>query len=111
MGLTEGKKPRTYRGKARQKYNSFSKSWRKTVKAIRTTIRQQLGYLKRDLGIIDDYERRHPGCLQKLPGRKQKLLQVIQTLYSQQEYIYQIGTHKVTGRIVNIFQDWVRPIA
>ncbi len=110
MGLTEGKKPRTYREKARRKYNSFSKSRKKTVNAIRTTIRQQLGYLNRDLRIIDDYERRHPGCLQKLPGRKQKLLQVIRTLYSQQEYMYQTGTHKVAGRIVSISQDWVRPI-
>ncbi len=110
MGLTEGKKPRTYRKKARRKYNSFSKSRKKTVKAIRTTIRQQLGYLNRDLGIINDYEQRHPGCLQELPGRKQKLLQVIRTLYSQQESMYQTGTHKVSNRIVSISQDWVRPI-
>ena len=32
MGLSEGKKPRTYREKARRKYNSFSKSRKKTVK-------------------------------------------------------------------------------
>ncbi len=55
MGLTEGKKPRTYREKGRRKYNGFSKSRKKTMKAIRTTIRQQLGYLNRDLKIIDDY--------------------------------------------------------
>ena len=110
MGLTEGKKPRTYRKRARRKYNGFSKSRKKTVKAIRTTIRQQLGYLNRDLRIINDYERRHPGCLQKLPGRKQKLLQVIRTLYFQQEYMYRTGTHKVADRIVSISQDWVRPI-
>ena len=42
MGLSEGKKPRTYREKARRKYNSFSKSRKKTVKLIRKTIRQQL---------------------------------------------------------------------
>ncbi len=80
------------------------------MKAIRTAIRQQLGYLNRDLGIIDDYERKHPGCLQKLPGREQKLLRVIRMLYSQQESMYRIGTHKVPGRIVSISQDWVRPI-
>ncbi len=50
MGLTEGKKPRTYRKQARRKYNSFSKSRKKTVKAIRTSIRQQLGYLNRIRG-------------------------------------------------------------
>lgn len=67
MGLSEGRKPRTYREKARQKYNIFPKARKKTAKIIRTTIRQQLGYLKRDLGIIDAYERLHPGCLQELP--------------------------------------------
>ena len=87
MGLSEGKKPRTYRKKARRKYNGFSKSRKKTVKTIRTAVRQQLGYLNRDLGIIDGYESRHPGCLQKLPARKQTILQVIRTLYSQQEYM------------------------
>ena len=110
MGLSKGKKPRTYREKARRKYNSFSKSRKKTVKLIRTTIRQQLGYLNRDLGIIDDYESRHPGCLKKLPSRKQTMLQVIRTLYSQQEYMYRTGIHKVADRIVSLHQSWVRPI-
>ena len=110
MGLSEGKKPRTYREKARRKYNSFSKSRKKTVKLIRTTIRQQLGYLNRDLGIIDAYELRHPGCLQRLPSRQQTMLQVIRTLYSQQDYMYRTGTHKVPDRIVSLFQSWVRPI-
>ena len=110
MGLSEGKKPRTYREKARRKYNSFSKSRKKTVKLIRTAIRQQLGYLNRDLGIIDAYGLRHPGCLQKLPSRQQTMLQVIRTLYSQQEYMYRTETHKIPDRIVSLSQSWVRPI-
>lgn len=110
MGLSEGKKPRTYRQKARRKYNSFSKARKKTAKMIRTTIRQQLGYLKRDLGIIDAYERLHPGCLRELSVKKQKMLQVLRTLYAQQEQMYQTGTHKVPDRIVSLSQSWVRPI-
>ena len=110
MGLSEGKKPRTYREKARRKYNSFSKSRKKSVKTIRTTIRQQLGYLNRNLGIIDAYELRHPGCLERLPSRQQTMLQVIRTLYAQQEYMYRTGTHKVPDRIVSLSQRWVRPI-
>ena len=110
MGLSEGKKPRTYREKARRKYNSFSKARKKTVKLIRTTIRQQLGYVNRDLGIIDAYGLRHPGCLQRLPSRQQTMLQVIRTLYFQQEYMYRTGTHKVPDRIVSLSQSWVRPI-
>lgn len=110
QGLSEGKKPRTYRQKARRKYNSFSKARKKTKNMIRTAKRQQLQYLKRDLGIIDDYERRHPGCLQSLPQRKQATLQVIRTLYAQQEEMYRNGSHRVTDRIVSLSQPWVRPI-
>ena len=44
-GLTgEGPKPRTYRREAKNRYNSFSKSRKKTQKSIRKAIRQQLGY-------------------------------------------------------------------
>lgn len=32
---------------------------------IREVIRQQLGFLSRDLGIIDTIERKHPGCLKE----------------------------------------------
>jgi Transposase domain (DUF772). len=110
MGLSQGKKLRTYREKARRQYNSFSKSRKKTVKTIRIAIRQQLGYLNRDLGIIDDYKLKHPGCLQELPLRQQTMLQVIRTLYSQQEYMYQSKAHKVADRIVSLSQNWVRPI-
>ena len=110
MGLSKGKKPRTYREKARRKYNSFSKNRKKTVKLIRKTVKEQLSYLNRDLEIIDDYERRQPGCLEKLPTRQQKLLHVIRVLHSQQECMYRTGTHKVPDRIVSVTQDWVRPI-
>ena len=110
MGLSKGKKPRTYREKGRRKYNSFSKARKKTLKMIRAIIRQQLGYLKRDLGIIADYEKRHPGCLKRLKPRRQKMLQVIRTLYAQQEQMYRNGTHKVPDRIVSLSQSWVRPI-
>ena len=46
----------------------------------------------------------------KLPVRKYETLQVIRTLYSQQEYMYRTKTHKVPDRIVSISQHWVRPI-
>lgn len=110
-GLTDGPKPRTYREKALRKYNGFSKARKKTTKMIREVIRQQLGFLSRELGIIDTIEGKHPGCLKEaLPVRKQEMLQVIRTLYSQQEYMYRTKTHKVENRIVSISQPWVRPI-
>ena len=111
-GLTDGtKRPRTHRVKAQRKHNSYSKARKKTMKMIRTELKQQLGYLKRDLGIIDSIEEKHPGSLEKtLPVRKYEMLQVIRTLYSQQEYMYRTKTHKVPDRIVSISQHWVRPI-
>ena len=70
-GLTDGKKPRTYREKAWKAYNSFSKCRKKTKKAIRKAIRKQLQYLGRDLGHISDIVTAHPDCLKKtLPERK-----------------------------------------
>ena len=109
--LTDGPKPRTYREKAQRKHNSYSKARKKTMKMIRTELKQQLGFLRRDLGIIDSIEEKHSGCLKKaLPTRKYEMLQVIRTLYSQQEYMYRMKTHKVPDRIVSISQYWVRPI-
>jgi len=110
QGLSDGKKPRTYRQKARRRYNNFSKARKKTANMIRAAKRQQLQYLKRNLGIIDSYEQRHPGCLQLLPERKQAMLQVIRTLYAQQEEMYRNGSHRVDDRIVSLSQPWVRPI-
>ena len=110
QGLSEGKKPRTYRREARRKYNSFSKARKKTKRMIRAAKKQQLQYLKRNLRTIDDYEWRHPECLQSLPQRKQAMLQVIRTLYAQQEEMYRSSTHQVADRIVSLSQPWVRPI-
>lgn len=110
-GKTEGKKPRTYRQVARNQYNSFSKSRKKSGKKIRKAIRQQLGYLKRNLGFIDNIEAAHPGCTEQLlPKRLFEQLQVIRILYAQQQEMFQNGTHKVDTRIVSISQPWVRPI-
>ncbi len=63
MGLSEGKKPRTCREKARRKYNCFSKSRKKNAKLIPTTIRQQLGYAdvefgaKVEMSVVDGFLR------------------------------------------------------
>ena len=110
-GLTDGRKPRTYRVIARNKYNSFSKSRKKSIKRIRTTIRQQLGFLKRDLDFIDAIVKKHPGCMEQVvPRQLREKLQVIRMLYKQQLEMFQNNTHKVEDRIVSISQPWVRPI-
>jgi transposase, IS5 family len=45
----QGKRPRTYRKKAHKNYLKFARSRRRTGKQIRKSIKQQLGYLRRNL--------------------------------------------------------------
>jgi len=49
----QGKRPRTYRKKAHKNYLKFARSRRRTGKQIRKSIKQQLGYLRRNLEVID----------------------------------------------------------
>lgn len=110
-GLTDGaKKPRTYREEAKKRYNSFSKSRKKSKKAIRKAIRQQLGYLRRDLKIIDQIAVRHPDYMEYLSKWQRERLPVIQILYAQQLEMYDTNTRRVEDRIVSLSQPWVRPI-
>lgn len=111
QGLTGAKKPRTYRKTARNKYNSFSKTRKKSKKMIRQIIRQQLGYLRRDLDTIRTIEEKKPGSLKQVLSSKQiEQYAVIQMLYHQQLEMYCEGTHRVDDRIVSISQPWIRPI-
>lgn len=110
-GMTDGKKPRTYREKARKEYNAFSKSRKKPKKTIRRMTRKLLGYLKRDLVNVMWMKEKHPGCLVKvLPKQKLERLGVIIMLYNQQQEMYGSNTHRVEDRIVSLSQYWVRPI-
>lgn len=47
--------PRTYCREARKNYLGLAKCRRKDSKKIRKVIRKQPGYVKRDLGYIDEY--------------------------------------------------------
>ena len=110
-GLTDGKKkPRTYREKAKRQYNGFSKSRKKTAKSIRKAIRRQLGYLKRDLNIIEQITTKHPDCEEHLPKWLRERLPVIRLLYEQQQEMFDTNTHRTNDRIVSLSQPWVRPI-
>jgi hypothetical protein len=103
-----GEKPRTYRREARKYYLQTAQKKDKTKKAIRKAVGKQLRYLKRDIGILhhllDSYEH--------LPFDKhqRKYLYVIQTVYEQQQEMYDNRVHTVAYRIVSIHQPHVRPI-
>lgn len=110
-GLTDGKKPRTYRITAKKQYNGFSKARKKTHKSIRTCKRQQLNYLRRNLKYINEIIQKHPDeWREALTQWEIERLAVIRTLYDQQRTMFDTKTNRIDDRIVSLSQSWVRPI-
>ena len=107
-----GKKPRTYRREARNKYHRFVKHPRqRKSKTMRRAIGEQLGYIKRDLGFIDRYFELHKGEAQvALLPVEQRRLETIRRIYEQQQEMHQDRKHTVENRIVSLAQPWIRPI-
>jgi transposase, IS5 family len=106
--IKSGKKPRTYRVKARKSYLKIAQKRTKSMKEIRKGLRQQLQFIKRNINNIDqllDQYDRFP-----LNKYQHKYLFVIKTVYDQQLHMYQNHTHQVDHRIVSIHQPHVRPI-
>ena len=101
-------KPRTYRQKARKVFLKTAQKKTRSKKEIRHAIKKQLGYVRRNIKninlLLDQYER--------IPfdDRQYTYFFVIQTLYDQQEQMYQQKSHSVEHRIVSIHQPHVRPI-
>jgi len=102
------KKPRNYREKARKKYLKTAQKKTKTKKDIRISLKQQLGYLRRNIRSIEKIL----DTLSDIPLKKKqyKYLLVIQHLYQQQKTMYDTKTHSIEDRIVSIHQPHVRPI-
>ena len=106
-GATEGNKPRTYRNLARRDWLRFARDRKPTHKKIRKEIRQQLGYIRRDLGHLEDILGMHPDVL---TAKQLEQLAVIRAMYEQQKEMFDKGTRRVEDRIVSLHQPWVRPI-
>ena len=104
-------KPRTYRVKARQAYLGIAKQKRPTGKARRRGIKQQLQYLRRNLGHIERLLTYWPeGTPIPLPRWLMYRYWVIQHLYEQQWEMYRSKSRRCDNRIVSISQPYVRPI-
>lgn len=103
---SDGKKPRTYRKKARKDYLEYARSRKHTAKMTRKAIGKQLGYLRRDLSYIDTML----GQGKTLNVREMQRLDTIRSIYEQQKYMYDNRTHTVPDRIVSVSQPFVRPI-
>ncbi len=101
-------KPRTYREVARKIYLNTAQKKVKSKKVIRTAIKKQLGFLKRDIQNI--YKLMEAYDTIPLDKYDYKYLLVIQTLYDQQYQMFKTETHSIEHRIVSIHQPHVRPI-
>jgi len=102
-----GKKPRTYPRRARKQYLAEAQKKSSTARAIRKANKNQLNFLKRNIGhihrLLDKYTRMPFDRVQY------KYFLVIQTLHDQQEYMHTNGVKSVEHRIVSIHQPHVRP--
>ncbi|MCP4334197.1 MAG: transposase, partial [Gammaproteobacteria bacterium] len=105
------KKPRTYRQQARKAYLSIVKQRRPGGKALRRGIKQQLQYLRRNLGHIETLLEDWPqGTRLPLPNWLLRRYWVIPHLYAQQWEMYCNKSRRCDDRIVSINQPYVRPI-
>lgn len=102
------KKPRTYRKKARKQFLAIAKSKKVSKSKMRKAIRQQLGYLGRNLKTIDKLSQ--ITSLLRIEKHTYKLLLVISEVYRQQKWMYEQKVNRIDDRIVNIYQPHVRPI-
>nr|WP_212963302.1 IS5 family transposase [Cohnella xylanilytica] len=106
--IGEMEKPRTYREKARKSYLSVSKQRKASGKVIRKAIKKQLGYVGRDLRIIEALMEHTP--LTVLSKKQYRQLLIISELYRQQREMMETKTHTIQDRIVSIEQPHVRPM-
>jgi len=105
------RKPRTYRQKARQSFLAVAKQRRAGHKVRRRAIKEQLQYLRRNLGHIARLMDTWPmGTPIPLPRWLLHRYWVIQHLYDQQWQMYRANTRRCAHRIVSISQPHVRPI-
>lgn len=105
------KKPRTYRVKARKDYLAIAKQKRPSGKVRRRGIKQQLQYLRRNLGHIEQLLEYWPeGTPIPLPRWLLYRYWVIQHVYAQQWEMYRKKSRRCDARIISISQPYVRPI-
>jgi len=107
--LKVDKKPRTCRQKARSAYLAVAKQKRPSRKTLHRGLKQQLQYLRRNLGHIEQLLALIPdGTTLPLPRWLLYRYWVIQHVYAQQWEMYYNKTHRCDHRIVSIGQPYVR---
>lgn len=104
----KGKKPRTYRRKARKFYLNTAKKKKVSSAEIHKAKGIQLRFLRRNLSTINkqlDAFSQFP-----LSWKDQKYLMVINCVFQQQNQMWKSGQRSIEDRIVSIHQPWVRPM-
>jgi len=104
------KKPRTYRRKARKAYLSLAKQKNPLKKKRRKAIKQQLQFLARNLGHIDNLLNLVADESTALTGHQRRQHWIIQEVYRQQEEMLRNREQRCDHRIVSISQPHIRPI-
>ena len=104
------RKPRTYRQIARKSYLKTVLKKRKSKKELRKSIRKQLGYVNRNLNIINQLLDVRADNSLPFSNRDLKMYWVVQEVYRQQKQMYDTKSHTVPDRIVSLSQPHVRPI-
>jgi hypothetical protein len=74
---------------------------------IRKAIKKQLQYIRRDLGYISNLLKNNGVVLSESDAY---LLDILETVYSQQQHMLVSNTHRIENRIVSISQPYIRPI-
>ena len=100
-------RPRMYREKARKDYLALAKCRKRGTQKIRKAIRKQLQYIRRNLGYLTNLLENNGVVLSESDAH---LLDILETVYSQQQYMFVNNTHSVEDRIVSISQPYIRPI-
>lgn len=103
-------KPRTYRRLARKAYLTIAKKKNKSRNEIRKGIKQQLGYVRRNLSHIEKILDQLPQPERPIGKTNYRYFLIIQELYRQQLEMYTEQKHQVEHRIVSIHQPHIRPI-
>jgi hypothetical protein len=103
-------KPRTYRKVARKKYLAIVKQRKPSSKKIRRGIKEQLQYIRRNMGHIEMLLDKINVLPIPLPYKLLRKYWIIQHVYQQQEEMYRTKSKRCSDRIVSISQPHVRPI-
>lgn len=106
----EKTKPRTYRKTARKKYLAFTHNRKPGKSRVRKAVRQQLGYLRRNIVHINHLLDYHGSILYHVSEKEYLQFLIINELYRQQKEMFESNKHTIEHRIVSISQPHVRPI-